>query len=78
MRELHPDVADTAKEALIKDSIGFRLRMEKWESVNPKGLFNIDLIQESLDGQGRVQYSSTYNFHMTREELQRLAEGLLA
>lgn len=78
MRELHPDIADTAKEALIKNSVGFRLRMEKWEAVSPKGLFSIDLIQESLDEQGRVQYSSTYNFHMTKEELQRLAEGLVA
>lgn len=77
MRNLHPDVVDTAKEAIIKNSPGFRLRIEKWESVNPKGLYNIDLIQESLQD-GEVVSSSTYNFHMTKEELQRLAEGLLA
>lgn len=75
MRELHPDVMQTAKEMIIKESEGFRLRLEKWESVNPKGLYNIDLIQESLQD-GEVVSSSTYNFHMTKEELQSLAYGL--
>jgi len=78
MRELHPDVAGTAKEMIIKESEGFRLRMEKWESINPKGLFAVDLIQESLDENGDVQYTSTYNFNMTKEELQALAHGLVA
>ena len=78
MRELHPDVAGTAKEMIIKESEGFRLRMEKWESINPKGLFAVDLIQESLDENGDVQYTSTYNFNMTKEELQALANGLVA
>jgi hypothetical protein len=78
MRELHPDVAHTAKEMIIKESKGFRLRMEKWESINPKGLFTVDLIQESLDEDGNVQYTSTYNFNMTKEELQALAYGLTA
>lgn len=78
MRELHPDVAHTAKEMVIKESEGFRLRLEKWESINPKGLYNIDLIQESLNDKGEVWQSSTYNFHMTKEELQSLAHGLTA
>ena len=78
MRELHPDVAKTARELVIKESEGFRLRMEKWESVSPKGLFAVDLIQESLDENGEVQYTSTYNFNMTKEELQALAYGLTA
>ena len=76
MRELHPDVAHTAKEMTIKESEGFRLRLEKWESINPKGLYNIDLIQESLDENGKVWQTSTYNFHMTKDELQSLAYGL--
>ena len=78
MRDLHPDVAHTAKEMIIKESEGFRLRLEKWESINPKGLFNIDLIQESLNEEDKVWQSSTYNFHMTKEELQSLAYGLTA
>ncbi len=76
MSNLHPDVLKTFKEATIKESEGFRLRMEKWESVNPKGLYNIDFIQESLNEEGNVWQSSTYNFHMTKEELQSLAHCL--
>lgn len=33
MRELHPDIAGTAKEMIIKESEGFRLRLEKWKQV---------------------------------------------
>ena len=77
MRELHKSVAHTAREVVIKENEGFRLRMEKWESVNPKGLFNVDLIQESLDKEGKVWQTSTYTFHMTNEELKALADGLL-
>jgi hypothetical protein len=78
MRDLHPDVAKTAKEMIIKESEGFRLRMEKWESISPKGLIAVDLIQESLKEDGTVAYTSTYNFNMTKEELQALAYGLTA
>ena len=78
MRELHPDVAHTAKEMVIKESEGFRLRLEKWESISPKGLYSIDLIQESLKDDGTIAYTSTYNFNMTKEELQTLAHGLTA
>lgn len=78
MRELHPDVASTAREMVIKESEGFRLRLEKWEAISPKGLISIDLIQESLKEDGTVAYTSTYNFNMTKEELQALAYGLTA
>lgn len=78
MKELHPDVANTAKHMIIKESEGFRLRMEKWEGISPKGLFAVDLIQESLKEDGTVAYTSTYNFNMTKEELQALANGLTA
>ena len=78
MRELHDSVKHTAKEMVIKESEGFRLRMEKWEAISPKGLYAIDLIQESLKEDGTVAYTSTYNFNMTKEELQALAYGLTA
>ena len=78
MRELHADVANTAKEMVIKESEGFRLRLEKWEAVSPKGLIALDIIQESLKETGEVAYSSTYSFNMTKEELQALAYGLTA
>lgn len=78
MRQLHDDVLHTAKEMVIKESEGFRLRMEKWEAISPKGLVSVDLIQESLKEDGTVAYTSTYNFNMTKEELQALAYGLTA
>lgn len=74
--ELHESIAHTKKEMVIKESEGFRLRMEKWESVSPKGLFSLNLTQESLDENGEVSYSSTYSFNMTKEEIQALAYGL--
>jgi hypothetical protein len=78
MRNLHPDVAVTAREVVIKENEGFRLRMEKWQSINPKDLFSVDLIQESLDQDGKVIQSSTYNFNMTADELKTLAQGIVA
>lgn len=76
MRELHNDIKHTAKEVIVKESEGFRLRLEKWEAVSPKGLHTIDLIQESLDDKGEVRYTSTYTFNMTKDELHTLAHGL--
>ena len=74
---LHESVAHTRKEMTIKESNGFRVRMVKHEVISPKGLFSLDLIQESLKN-GVVQDTSTYNFFMTKEELQSLACGLTA
>lgn len=75
MKELHESVAHTAKEMTIKENEGFRIRLEKHEVINPKGLFSLDIIQESLKD-GKVADSQTYNFFMTKEELQTLAYGL--
>lgn len=76
MRELHNSIKHTAREITIKENQGFRLRLEKWESIAPSGLVSIGLIQESLDKEGEVVYTSTYNFNMTKDELQTLAHGL--
>ena len=77
MKELHESVAHTAKEIIIKENPGFRIRLEKHEVINPKGLFSLDIIQESLKD-GKVADSQTYNFFMNKEELQSLANGLTA
>jgi hypothetical protein len=76
MNNLHEDIKHTAKSTIIKESEGFRVRLEKHEVVSPKGLFSLDIIQESLKD-GKVSSSQTYNFFMTKEELQTLAQGLL-
>ena len=73
--ELHESVAHTRKEMTVKETEGFRVRMVKHEVISPKGLFSLDLIQESLKD-GKVQDTATYNFFMTKEELQALAYGL--
>ena len=77
MKELHESVEHTAKEITIKENPGFRIRLEKHEVISPKGLFSLDIIQESLKD-GKVSDSQTYNFFMTKEELQSLANGLTA
>jgi hypothetical protein len=76
MTQLHESVAHTRKEMTIKESEGFRVRMVKHEVLSPKGLFSVDLINESLDTNGVVTDVSTYNYFMTKEELQTLALGL--
>jgi hypothetical protein len=74
--KLHESVAHTYNEVTIKEDEGFRVRLEKHEVISPKGLFSLDIIQESLKD-GKVSSSQTYNFFMTKEELQTLAQGLL-
>jgi hypothetical protein len=76
--ELHESVAHTRKEMVIKESEGFRLTLVKHEVISPKGLMSIDFINESLKSDGTVGQTSTYNFFMTKEELQSLAFGLTA
>lgn len=73
--ELHESVAHTRKEMTVKEHEGFRVRMVKHEVLSPKGLFSLDIIQESLKDD-KVVDSQTYNFFMTKEELQALAYGL--
>ena len=73
--ELHESVAHTRKETTVKESEGFRVLLVKHELISPKGLFSLDIIQESLK-EGNVIDSQTYNFFMDKEELQRLAYAL--
>jgi len=54
------------------------VRVESWEAVSPTGLLALDVIQECLNDKGDVDFTSTYNFHMSREEIQAFAKGLLA
>ena len=72
----HPDL--DVKKIMIKETNAYRVRVESWESISPKGLFTLDIIQECLDPEKNITESSTYNFHMTREEIKTLCEGLLS
>lgn len=75
--KLHESIAHTRKEITVKESDGFRVRLVKHEVISPKGLFSLDIIQDSLK-EGIVTDSQTYNFFMNKEELQSLAHGLTA
>ena len=75
--ELHESVRDTFKTVVIKEHDGFRLTLNKHEVLSPKGLFSIDMLQESLKD-GEVVDSQVYNFFMTRDEIATLASALTA
>lgn len=66
------------KKFTVKEDKAFRVRVESWEAVSPKGLIALDVIQECLNDKGGVDFVSTYNFHMTRDEIQTFAKGLLS
>lgn len=61
----------------VKEDAGYRLRVESWESIAPKGLISVNFVQECLDKDGKVNLSNTYNYNMTREEISNLCQGLL-
>ena len=66
------------KKFTVKEDSAYRVRVESWEAMVPQGLMAVDVIQECLNDKGNVDSVSTYNFHMTREEIQLFAKGLLS
>jgi hypothetical protein len=77
MTQLHESVRDTYKEVVIKDHEGFRLILKKHEVLMPKGLFSVDLEQQSLK-EGKITDTAVYNFFMTKDEMATLASALTA
>ena len=71
----HPGLK--VKSTTIKENSAFRVRIESWEVLAPKGLIAINFIQESLNKDGEVDFSSTYSYNMTKEEIGNLCKGLL-
>ena len=72
----HPDL--NVKRISIKETPSYRVRVESWECVNPKGLLAVDITQECLNDKGEITQDSVYNFHMTRDEIKTLCQGLLS
>jgi hypothetical protein len=66
------------KEFLIKNEPAFQIRVKSWKCVNPTNLNAVEFIQECKNTDGEVDFSSTYQFFMTDDEIQNLAKGLLA
>ena len=75
--ELHESVKDTYTETVIKEHDGFRLVLKKHEVLTPKGLFSINMEQQSLSN-GKITDTAVYNFFMTKEEMTTLAFALTA
>jgi hypothetical protein len=71
----HPDLK--VKSTTVKENSAYRVRIESWESISPKGLISINFIQESLNNDGEVDLSSTYSYNMTRDEISNLCKALL-
>lgn len=65
------------KEFVVKEDLGFRLRVKSWKCLAPTDLNSLEFIQESLNDKSEVIQASTYNFFMTDEEIKVLCEGLL-
>ena len=65
------------KSFIVKEGRGFRLRVESWEALAPAGLLAVEFVQECLNEDGDVDFSSTYSYNMTRDEIAIMCKGLL-
>ena len=63
------------KEFVVKDEPAFRLRIQHWKAVSPANLNSVEFIQECMRD-GEVDFTSTYNFLMTNDEIKSLVKGL--
>lgn len=64
------------REFVIKEENAFRIRVKAQECVAPTGLISLNFIQECLNNDGEVDFTSTYNFFMNKDEINNLVEGL--
>ena len=64
------------KSFTVKEDRAFRMRVESWEAVAPQGLIAVNFIQECLNKDGEVDFSSTYSYNMTKAEIANLCKGL--
>lgn len=63
---------------VIKDQPGFRISVKTWKCLRPADLNALDFVQETLDDNGNVVSTSTYNFLLSDNELKSLKEQLPA
>lgn len=72
----HPDLK--IKNVVVKKTLAYQVRVESWESISPKDLLSLNVVQECLNDDGAVASSTTYTFNMTRDEIKTLCDTLLA
>jgi hypothetical protein len=65
------------KEFTVKEDAAFRLRVKSWKCLTPNTLNAVEFVQECMKD-GEVDFSSTYQFFMTDDEMKTLAQGLTA
>ena len=65
------------KEFVVKEDKAFRLRVKSWKCLTPNTLNAVEFVQECMKD-GEVDFSSTYQFFMTDDEMKILAQGLIA
>lgn len=70
----HPSL--NIRSTTLKQNTEHRMRIESWESYAPKGMFAVNFIQESLNAHGEVDTTNTYNYNMTRDEIDNLCRAL--
>ena len=63
------------KEFTVKEDAAFRLRVKSWKCLNPSTLNSVEFIQDCMKD-GEVDFTSTYQFFMTDDEMKTLAQGL--
>ena len=63
------------KEIVIKDEPAFRMRIRHWKAISPKDLNAVEFVQDCMRD-GEVDFTSTYNFLLTNEEIKTLIKGL--
>ncbi len=64
------------KQFVVKESPAFRLTVLNWKCLAPADLNALHFIQETIKD-GEVVQTSTYEFFLTDNEVQSLAQGLL-
>ena len=66
------------KEFTVKEDQAFRLRVKSWKCLTPNTLNAVEFVQECKNKKGEIDFTSTYQFFMTDEEMKTLAQGLTA
>ena len=64
------------KSFTVKENKAFRLRVESKKCLRPAELNHIQFIQECFDKDGELDFSTTYQFFLTDNEVKTLVKEL--
>lgn len=63
-------------ELVVKEDKAFRLKIRQWKAINPDTLNALEFVQECLDKDGNVDFTSTYQYNLSDDELKQLAHNI--